>query len=142
METNRYRRSISFVAICAATLVLGGCEALVEVIDCPGDVENGYDIPDVVLVANAERYVRDLEAHPAVFYQTAGERMYFEAESSNYDVADAFTDEYGFLTVVANRPGSTRIEVDAHDGCFGGARTSFRVDVVRYQPADSAEEEF
>jgi hypothetical protein len=113
-------------------LLISGCHALVEVFDCGGYVEHGYDIPDVVLVANAEQYVRDLEARPRVFYQTEGERLFFDAESSNYDVADAFTDEYGFLTVVAGRPGEARVFVEAHDSCGGRASTSFHVEVVRY----------
>lgn len=140
METHRYARLFTSLVLGVFIVTFTGCEAFVEILDCNGYVERGYDIPDVVLVSNAERYVRDLETHPEVFYQTEGERLYFEAESSNYGVADAFTDEYGFLTVVAGHPGQALIEVEANDACRGHARTSFRVEVVRYQTTDGTAE--
>lgn len=137
MKANGYKLKGAPIAAVMVLLSVGGCDALVEAFDCEGHVANGYSIPDIVLVSRAERYVRDLEAHPEVFYQTRGERLFFDAESSNYGVADTFTDEYGFLTVVAGRPGRARIEVEAWDSCHTSSATIFYVDVVSYGPTDS-----
>lgn len=71
-----------------------------------------------------------------MFHQKEGEPLYFEAESSNYGFADAFTNQYGLLTVVAAQPGRARILSRSQDSCHGRATTSFHFGVVRYETID------
>lgn len=135
MGSNRYNQRVAWLLMSLLPF-MGGCGVVVDLFECEGRVEHGYDIADIVLVTNAEQFSRDLEARPEVFYQSGGERLFFEAESSNYDVADASTDEYGFLTVVAGHPGQAQVTVEARDACDGYARTTFLVDVVPYESVD------
>ena len=138
MELYRYRL---YLLVLATSLIFlaSGCKVVIDALDCDGFVEQSYDIADIVLVTNAEQFARDLEAHPEVFYQTGGERLYFEAESSNYDVADVFTDEYGYVTVVAGRPGRAEIVVEARDSCSGYASTTFKVEVIEFGAGSNIE---
>lgn len=140
MQTHRYNRAAALLVLTPLLLMTGGCDVLVEVLDCNGRVVHDYDIPDLVLVANAEQYSRDLLVHPQVFYQTEDERLYFDAESSNQGVVEAFTDEDGFLTVVAGHPGRAHVTVEAWDSCSGRATTSFQVEIVSYDAMDSLTE--
>lgn len=120
--------------VAALALALAGCEGIIAY---EGDACRGYPevlnpIPDVVLVAEAELYVRDLERRPFVFDHTYGDHLYYETGTSNRRVARAYVDR-GVLTVEALRPGIARIRVDAFDSCDAYATTTFVVDVLPYR---------
>ena len=108
-----------------------GCIVVVDPDDdyCDGYPEIGYEIPDITLVAHAERYVRALEADPAVFYHTGGEYMYYDASTSDRRIADVYIDDT-ILTVVPKRRGRIRISVEAEDDCGVYVETWFYVDVI------------
>ena len=120
--------------VAAVAIALAGCEGIITY---EGDACRGYPevlnpIPDVVLVAEAELYVRDLERRPFVFDHTYGDHLYYETGTSNRRVARAYVDR-GVLTVEALRPGIARIRVDAFDSCDAYATTTFIVDVLPYR---------
>ncbi len=120
-------------ALLLFSFLSAGCEVVAYLDDddyCYGEPEVRHAIPRVTLVVNAEQYVRDLYARPRVFFHTDDEHMYFDAYSRNERIAEAFVDEDGYLVVIPNRVGVTRVIVEAEDACGAYVSTSFRVEVI------------
>ncbi|MEM1268930.1 MAG: hypothetical protein AAF752_09550 [Bacteroidota bacterium] len=131
MRTVTHRSFLFVSALALIALGSAGCEIQINDLDdgCFGDVRRNVAIPDLILVGQAELYVRDLLADPEVFFHTDDAFLYFDADADNSRIVEAYTDN-GFLYVEPLRVGTTRVVVRAEDDCGSRARTSFLVDVI------------